>query len=126
MSQLVFGNHPRLIFSSESEMYESIGYLAQKKGLSIRREDNQNQGAWGPEYRVYSYEPLKNATTALVNKASKGVGNVEVRINCNEFICLLFDRYGFVMGDTQNTSSIRATIPSMYLSDFDKGVVLAG
>ncbi|ENV3693413.1 TPA: hypothetical protein NKP43_002621 [Vibrio parahaemolyticus] len=125
MSQLVFGNHPRLIFSSESEMYESIGYLARKSGLSIRREDNHNQGAWGPEYRIYVYEPLDNASGALRNKASKGVGNVVARINCNEFILLLFEKYGFVMGDSQNITSIRASIPSGYLSDFERGVAFA-
>ncbi len=125
MSQLVFGSHPRLTFATESELYESIGYLAQKGGLSIRREDNQDQGAWGPEYRIYAYEPLNNATTALQNKASKGVGSAVARINCNEFICLLLDSYGFVMGDSQNTGTIRSTIPHGYLSDFERGVSLA-
>ncbi|WP_102409461.1 hypothetical protein [Vibrio cyclitrophicus] len=125
MSQLVFGNHPRLTFSSESEMYESIGYLAKKRGLSVRREDNQNQGAWAPEYRIYVYDSLDNASVALLNKASKGVGNAVARINCNEFICLLFASYGFVMGDNQDINTIRATIPRIYLSDFERGVVLA-
>jgi hypothetical protein len=125
MTQLTFGNHPYLVFSSEQEKYESIGYLAQKQGLDIRREDNQEQGAWGAEYRIYLYEDLGNATQALINKASAGVGNVVSRINCNEFINLLLDQHGFSMGSTQDVNAIRQTIPRAFVGNFDLGVAVA-
>lgn len=41
-------NPPQIQFTSESQYYEALGYLAKSDGTSsIHWEHNENQGAWG-------------------------------------------------------------------------------
>ena len=49
-----------------------------------------------------------------------GVGSYDSRLNCNDFVKLLFD-LGFIKGNQQKIGVIRNNIPTSYQADFDKG-----
>lgn len=118
-----FGKRRKMRFDSPEEYYETLGFIAKGDGsCDLYRENNQNQGAWGPEIRMNCYKSLQKFTPPLRRKFTKGRGKkVLHRINCNEFIEDLIANHAFSYGDIQNMNSIRATIPSAYLSDFDRG-----
>ena len=47
---------PQIQFTSESQYYQALGYLAKSDGTSsIHWEHNENQGAWGSEGRIHFY-----------------------------------------------------------------------
>ena len=51
-------------------------------------------------------------------------GNVINRINCNEFVENICTQHGFVYGGIQNLTQIQATIPQLYINDFNDGLNL--
>ncbi|GAB3508980.1 hypothetical protein [Emticicia fontis] len=125
MYQQHFGSVQQIKFDNESEYYELIGLLAKNDGsTSLAWEPNDEKGtAWGKEGRIQFHRYPINLSCYLKYTAGNG-GNISKRVNCNEFIQNLINNHGFVMGATQNISSIRSTVPPQYHVDFDRGLQL--
>lgn len=114
---------PQIQFTSENQYYQALGYLAKSDGTSsIHWEHNENQGAWGSEGRIHFY--ISNPPIPGYFKLTAGTGNVINRTNCNEFIQNIVTNNMFVIGGTQNVANIRATIPPIFISDFNYGLTL--
>lgn len=122
MYQSSFGTIGQIKFANEHEYYTFLGYLAKSDGsTSLTWENNEQQGAWASEGRIQILKPLPYSFNVSL---TAGVGNIVARINCNEFIENIRDNHNFIMGATQNISSIRSTVPPQYLQDFDAGLAL--
>lgn len=122
MYQSSFGTIGQIKFANEHEYYTFLGYLAKSDGsTSLTWENNEQQGAWASEGRIQILKPLPYPFNVSL---TAGVGNIVARINCNEFIENIRDNHNFIMGATQNISSIRSTVPPQYLQDFDAGLAL--
>lgn len=124
MYQANFGTKQQISFNSESEYYEFLGYLSKSDGSTILVwEDNDHQGAWAKEGRILFFEAQPAALRAKLLHTA-GVGNINSRVNCNEFILNIRTNHSFVLGETQNIPNIRATVPQQYTADFDEGLQL--
>ena len=124
MTQLQFGHKNRLIFSSEADLYESIGFLASSKRTSLTWEHNEYSGAWGSEGRIHCNRDLAAFPVSLQNKFTAGVGGILKRINCNEFVEFLSTTHAFKINNSHSVPNVRTTIPSSYLYAFDRGVAI--
>lgn len=124
MAQVEFGHQNRLIFNSEYDLYESIGFLASSKRTSLTWENNETSGAWGSEGRIHCNGDLSVYPVSLQNKFTAGVGSVLRRINCNEFVEFLANNHGFKLNNSHTVANVRATIPPTYLAYFDRGVAI--
>lgn len=114
---------PQIQFQSEAEYYQALGYLAKSdESSSIHWEYNENQGAWGSEGRIHFY--VSPPSIPGYFKLTKGTGRAIYRTNCNEFIKNIAAHNGFIMGNSQNITHIRGTIPSAFQADFDFGLTL--
>ena len=123
MYKPTFGTKNQIQFKNENEFYELLGYLAKSDGsTSLVWEHNEQQGAWGCEGRIQFYTNDHPFTANLPYSA--GVGSIKSRVNCNEFIENLKVNHGFVMGKQQEIEAIRKTVPTAYLSDFERGLKL--
>lgn len=125
MYRTSFGTNtpPQIQFTSESQYYQALGYLAKSDGTSsIHWEHNENQGAWGSEGRIHFY--VDNPSIPGFFKPTAGTGNVRIRTNCNEFIENIVNNHHFVMGGIQDVDNVRKTIPESFLNDFDNGLRL--
>ena len=90
-----FGRNGQVNFSCPEDYYELLGYLAKSDGTtSITWENNEEAGN----------------------------GSIYKRVNCNDFVEHLSRYHGFVQGKYQNIESIRRTIPSQYISCFERGL----
>ncbi len=85
MSQLVYGKNGQVYFNNEEEKRIAIEYILNSPNVDFNiHEENQNQGAWGPEDRIHFHredgvpECLKRIMTA-------GDWSNYGRINCKEF-----------------------------------------
>lgn len=115
---LKFGTNSQVSFKNDAEKYSFIGYLT-KFVVFIQWENNDKQGAWGKEGRMaFTTADVKLHFPNLGYSA--GVGRYDSRLNCNDFVQLLFN-LGFVQGNQQNVSVIRNNIPAFYQADFDIG-----
>lgn len=113
-----FGQKDQVEFIDENELYCFIGYLT-KTCVVVQWENNQESGAWGNEGRMaFTTDDVKKHFPRLGYSA--GVGNYVYRLNCNDFVKVLFD-LGFVQGNTQDINLIRNKIHSGYQAAFDKG-----
>ena len=130
---LQFGSRGQLEFENESEYFKQLGILANgfKNGNSIVIEQNEEQGAWGKEGRVQCKADSFSHTKALETIVSKGNASIAKRYNCNDYVKNLVDSHEFtkisVPGKTtiriepKNIETIKATVPTSYLSDFEEG-----
>jgi hypothetical protein len=119
-----FGKGKQMRFVNESEFYETLGFLAKSDGsIDLRVENNQNQGAWAHEGRIYCYSNLGKFTKPLKDKFTEGRGKkILRRINCTEFVLGIVAIHKFVENSLiQNSKEIRSTIPAKFLADFDHG-----
>ncbi len=85
MSKLIYGKKNQVYFENEEEKKMAMDYILTSSNVDFKvHENNQKQGAWGPEERIHFKseigvpECLKRIMTA---------GNVSNygRINCAEF-----------------------------------------
>ena len=54
MGKLIFGKNGQVHFNNENEKQEAIEYLLTSDNVDFDvHEDNQEQGAWGPEERIH-------------------------------------------------------------------------
>lgn len=120
--QLNFGERNKVIFISEGEFYEALGYLSNpQRGIRFDWESYDNK--WGIEGRIWITNS-SNAPRALRVAFSAGTEYVDNRLNCNEYIRFLISNHGFnTITNVRNThlTMIRSTVPQRYLSDFDRG-----
>jgi hypothetical protein len=118
-----FGTKNQVHFNNPNEYYETLGYLAKSDGSTkLVWEHNEQQGAWGSEGRIQFFVPVVPIASSL--DLTSGVGNVTYRLNCNEFVEHISTNHNFIMGNTQNLTSIRSTVPTQYIPDFDRGLNL--
>lgn len=123
MYKTTFGTRNKIRFNNEHEFYELLGFLAKSdRSTSLVWEHNEKQGAWGSEGRI-QFHTLNHPFKANL-PYSAGVGSITNRVNCNEFIKNLNVNHGFIMGGQQNVDTIRTTIPTQYLPDFERGLNL--
>ena len=125
MTRLNFGTKNQIHFDTQNEKYEVLGFLAKSDDTtSLTWEHNEDSGAWGSEGRIHCYKNIINFPVSLSRVFSSGVGNIEHRINCNEFIEYIRENHNFVLGNTQSIDKIRNTIPTEYINDFERGLNL--
>jgi hypothetical protein len=124
MYRPTFGTKNQIQFSSESDYYQFIGYLAKGDGTTILVwEDNDLSGAWAKEGRILFFHNPPTGLRANLSHTA-GVNNIVSRVNCNEFLLNLRNDHAFSMSEIQDIPSIRATVPPQFLSDFDLGLQL--
>lgn len=117
-----FGHNQQIQFADEHEYYKFLGYLAKSDGsTSLVWEHNEDQGAWASEGRILFFSPIPYPFQL---QQTAGVNNIQFRVNCNEFVENIRSEHNFIMGKSQNVSSIRTTIPRQYLIDFQGGLAL--
>lgn len=84
MSQLVYGVNGQVHFENEMEKQIAVEYILTSPDVDFNiHENNQNQGAWGPEDRIHFYS--SNVPECLKHIMTAGRGNIYGRINCKEF-----------------------------------------
>lgn len=124
MYKRVFGTIGQIRFDTAADYYEFLGYLAKDDGTTkLVWERNDEQGAWAPEGRIQFYEKPPAALGASLHHTT-GSGNIVSRVNCNEFVEHIALHHHFVSNGTQNEASIRTSIPTAHLNDFDRGLAL--
>lgn len=134
MQQLTFGTVKFINFENDSEFFKTLGLLASQSHTRIKIEQNDLQGAWGREGRILCYSNTDNFPLALSTRFSAGVGNIEYRINCNEFVLHLIHEYNFNK-ESSGTSGVinisppeiellRSKVPDQYMGSFDAGFTL--
>lgn len=89
MSKLVFGKNGQVCFDSEEELHEAINYILNSDNVDFDiHEDNQNQGAWGPEERIH-FKREFGIPECLKRNMTAGRPGLYGRINCKEFCDLV-------------------------------------
>src|SRR5690606_1756418 len=120
-----FGNLDQVQFDCPEDYFEFLGFLSRNDGTTrIVWEENDRQGAWGPEGRIHFYVEHPEDLKAVLGHTA-GRGNVVTRVNCNEFVEHIIEHHDFVHGDQQDVRAIRTTIPSDHLADFERGRTMA-
>ena len=85
MGKLVFGKNGQVHFNNENEKQEAIEYLLTSDNVDFDvHEDNQEQGAWGPEERIHfkSEDGVPDCLKRLMTAGRPGLCG---RINCQGF-----------------------------------------
>lgn len=85
MSKLVYGKNGQVRFTSEHEKQEAFEYLRTSPNVTHVHEDNQEQGAWGPEERIH-FRTRDGVPEGLLRNMTAGTGSIAGRINCRELI----------------------------------------
>lgn len=89
MSNLVFGRNGQVCFYSEEEFQIAIEYILTSDNVDFNiHEDNQNQGAWGPEERIH-FKCEAGVPECLKRNMTAGKPGIYGRINCKEFCQLI-------------------------------------
>lgn len=92
MSKLIYGKKGQVKFDSEEEKQEAIDYLLSgSPNIVFVKENNQNQGAWGPEKRIHFINE-EGVPTSLLRNMTAGRSGIFGRINCGELIEELIQR----------------------------------
>lgn len=85
MSKLVYGKKGQVHFNSEEEKEIAINYIINSPNVNFNvHENNQEQGAWGPEDRIH-FKSEYGVPDCLKAIMTAGNGNLYGRINCKEF-----------------------------------------
>ena len=51
-------------------------------------------------------------------------GNIGFRVNCNEYVLILINDFGFQVGQKQDVAQIKSNVPPKYRKDFERGLQL--
>ena len=85
MSKLIYGRNSQVYFENECEKQEAINYLLTSSNVDFDvHEDNQNQGAWGPEERIH-FKREEGVPDSLIRLMTAVRSGLYGRINCKEF-----------------------------------------
>ena len=117
-----FGKVNQITFNNENEYYELLGFLAKNdNSTNLAWEDNDVKGtAWGKEGRIEFFKLPQNLQCYLKHTAGNG-GNIISRVNCNEFVQNIRINHGFIIGGIQIIANVIATVPALYIDDFNRG-----
>ena len=125
---LIFGKRsPYLKFQNNSHFFEALGFLVQSATNGACRfviEDNQEQGAWGQEYRIQIFNNRSLFDDFFIDKVTKGIGLCIGRINNNQYLEHIINNHNVQIPNV-NVQNVRVTIPTQYKIDFDRGVSVA-
>lgn len=89
MSKLVFGKNGQVRFNSEDELRVAVDYILNSNNVDFDiHEDNQDQGAWGPEERIHFRSEI-GVPDCLTRNMTAGRPGIYGRINCREFCELI-------------------------------------
>lgn len=89
MSKLVFGKNGQVRFNSEEELRVAVDYILNSDNVNFNiHEDNQMQGAWGPEDRIH-FKSEHGVPECLKRNMTAGRSGLYGRINCKEFCDLV-------------------------------------
>lgn len=131
MIALKYGVRNPMIFASEEDFFETLGFLVNQKRTDIHWEHNENDGAWGSEGRIHCRKGISLFPIPLKNKFTKGTGNIIKRVNCNAYIQMLVRDFGFTEKKFPNKTTadiiapskneILTKIPQEFFASFDKG-----
>ena len=89
MSDLVFGKNEQVRFDSEEELRIAVDYILSSDNVDFEiHENNQNQGAWGPEERIHFRSEI-GVPDCLKRNMTAGRPGLYGRINCKEFCKLV-------------------------------------
>lgn len=89
MSNLVFGKNEQVRFDSEEELRIAVDYILSSDNVDFEiHENNQNQGAWGPEERIHFRSEI-GVPDCLKRNMTAGRPGLYGRINCKEFCKLV-------------------------------------
>lgn len=84
MSKLVYGKKGQVRFANEEEKQEAIDYIMNSSNCNFRvHENNQDQGAWGPEDRIH-FKREDGVPECLKRNMTAGRPGLYGRINCKE------------------------------------------
>ena len=84
MSKLIYGRNGQVKFNNEEEKREAFEYLLTSDNVDFDiHENNQLQGAWGPEDRIH-FKIEDDIPECLKRNMSAGNGSLYGRINCKE------------------------------------------
>lgn len=84
-SKLVYGKNNQVRFNNMAEKAEAFEYILTSSNVDFNvHEDNQNQGAWGPEERIH-FRTLVGVPECLKRLMTAGNGSLGGRINCKDF-----------------------------------------
>lgn len=82
---LVYGKNGQVHFKSEKEKQEAIEYILTSPNVDFNiHENNQEQGAWGPEDRIH-FKSKDGIPECLDKLMTAGRPGLYGRINCKEF-----------------------------------------
>lgn len=85
MSKLVYGRNGQVHFDNEDEKRQAVEYILNSSNVDFDvHENNQNQGAWGPEDRIH-FKSDQGVPECLKKIMTAGNGSLYGRINCKEF-----------------------------------------
>lgn len=85
MSKLVFGKNGQVRFNSEDELRFAVDYILNSNNVDFdTHEDNQDQGAWGPEECIHFHSEI-GVPDCLKRNMAAGRPGLYGRINCREF-----------------------------------------
>lgn len=85
MSKLFYGRNHQIRFNNEKEKQTAFDYILNTpENVNFKiHENNQNQGAWGPEDRIHFYRE-DGVPECLKRQMTAGRGKLYGRINCKE------------------------------------------
>ena len=85
MSKLVYGKKGQVHFDNEDEKRIAVDYILTSSNVNFNvHENNQDQGAWGPEDRIH-FKKEAGVPDCLKRIMTAGRGSLYGRINCKEF-----------------------------------------
>lgn len=119
--KLNFGERNFVIFASEDEYYEALGFLTNpKRVIKFDWEDYDNK--WGVEGRIWIGNSA-NAPVSLARAFSAGNQSYMHRLNCNEYLDELISNFGIPMGKVTITdhNAVKRRVPSKYMTAFIDG-----
>lgn len=86
MHKYVFGKNGQVYFDTDEELREAVEYILNSPNVDYSvHENNQNQGAWGPEDRIH-FRSEVGVPECLKRIMTAGNGSIYGRINCKEFV----------------------------------------
>ena len=91
MNKLIFGKNNQVRFESEEELRIAVEYILNSGNVDFDiHEDNQLQGAWGPEERIH-FKSETGVPDCLKRNMTAGRPGLYGRINCKEFCEVIRD-----------------------------------
>lgn len=85
IEKLIYGRNGQVRFDTVEEKKTAIEYILTSPNVDFTiHENNQNQGAWGPEDRIH-FRGAAGVPDCLKKIMTAGRGRMFGRINCKEF-----------------------------------------